>query len=542
MVFFRKIRSQVLGQFSTHQNRLASRRRIRCPQFLSLFLSLSFVASLLTARTTVAQDPPTASVQISTVNTGFTSAAYSSMTVGEVDGNAANGEEIIVTGQSGDVAVFGADGTERWRAKVPPPSCGDRMKISSTPALGTLYGDGVPYVVVTYGVICDGGIAAFRGTDGARKWNFNLKNFSKKRKFLTGEKFWRVWGSPALADTDGDGSLEIGFGAWSRNVYLLEHTGTVRMMYHAADTVWSSPAFSDTNLDGRPEMIIGTDISENRRLKPPTKNGGNIYALQTNRPQKLIANFREKTAFRWMTPVDQVVWSSPVVGDVLPNSPGAEVIVRSGCIFKEASGAFKGRWIKVLRPSDGKVLKTIPTAKCTSTSVALADVDSDGTPEIIGTDHVAAPGAEPAGCYVRAWRGSGEVLWGTRLITGGCADFRSPVVSDLDGNGSPEVVLNEGGRPFIVRGSDGAIISCNRGLPCAADKVDLRRVSNTRGSPAVRDLDGDSKVELVINGSKKVFVLKNLVLDSPSTADRPYQTPWPMYQRDSAHSGAYAPE
>ncbi len=114
------------------------------------------------------------------------------------------------------------------------------------------------------GAVCGGGVVAYRGSDGAMLWHFDLKRFSKREHFYA--RLHSVFSSPAVADVDGDGKMEVGFGAFDRNIYLLNADGTLRWYYHAADTVWSSPAFADVNADGKLEMIIGSDMTQNLNM------------------------------------------------------------------------------------------------------------------------------------------------------------------------------------------------------------------------------------------------------------------------------------
>jgi len=115
---------------------------------------------------------------------------FSSPVIAEIDGNTANGKEIAVGGSDGRIHVYHSDGSLVWENDTPIATCsgGSSNKLFSSPAVGELFGDGMPYVVVGYGGFgakqCDGGVVAFRGSDGATQWVFSLKKFSKKEHFL----------------------------------------------------------------------------------------------------------------------------------------------------------------------------------------------------------------------------------------------------------------------------------------------------------------------------------------------------------------------
>ncbi len=480
---------------------------------------------------------------------------YSAPVIAEIDGDSSNGKEVAVGGADGLLYVYRADGSRLWTAQLPIYGCGGlggTNKLLSSPAVGELFGDGIPYIVVGYGGVaskaCDGGIVAIRGTDGARLWNLNLKKFAKRERFFSLSS--TVFSSPALADTDGDGKMEIGFGAFDRNVYLLNANGSLRWYYQAADTVWSSPAFADVNGDGRLEMIIGTDISGNTRLRPITRDGGYVYAFKTQDRKGARINFRQKDGFFWQTAFDQVIYSSPVIADVLPNNPGAEVLVGSGCFFPQNRSAKRGRWIKILRLRDGKVLQTLTTPACSSSAPAVGDLDDDGVLEVIATVNGASEIGGDGQGKVMAWKAAVNTpLWTVEPLDRGRSDdysgnFSSPVVADVDGNGSLEVVTSYGGSLQIFNGKDGQALTC-QSRPCSSAVLSTN--SSLRNTPAAADLNGDGILDLVAAGadgaSGQLYGFTNLaeVLTTPAGGQEPYSAPWPMYRGNSAHTAAIIP-
>jgi len=111
---------------------------------------------------------------------------FSSPVIAEVSGNAADGREVAAAGSDGFVYVFRSSRALLWSQRIPPTKCrrgGEGSSIASSPAVGNLFGDGVPYLVVGYGSVdtrrCDGGVAVFRGPDGAPTWQFSTRAFSR---------------------------------------------------------------------------------------------------------------------------------------------------------------------------------------------------------------------------------------------------------------------------------------------------------------------------------------------------------------------------
>jgi len=176
---------------------------------------------------------------------------------------------------------------------------------------------------------------------------------------------------------------------------------------------------------------------------------------------------------------------------------------------------------------------------------AVGDLDGDGVAEIVideqlGTDHAIA------GTY--AFHADGSLYWeapGTGCATGG------PAIADLDGDGSPEVITSD-----AVLTHDGAVLCrfpTGSRVPAAADldlDGDTREVLSGRGAyraradangdceviwelaaggyPAVADFDADPYPEIVMPVDGRLLLLNHdgsevwsvpIPLDQPRIAD-----------------------
>ena len=483
-------------------------------------------------------------------------AYLSSPAVAEIDGNADNGLETAVGTRGGLLYAYGSGGALLWKAELPNFGCSSGgNRLLSSPAVGELFGDGHPYVVASYGGMggtkCPGGVAAYDGPTGALVWNIDLKAFAAR------ERFWAmshsVFSTPALADVDGDGRLEIGFASWDRNIYLADAAGGVLWYYNAADTVWSSPAFYDIDGDGRPEMIIGSPISQNKQLRPPTPNGGYVYALRAAQGMAAAArkkggktahySFRDPALVMWKTEFDQSIDASPVVADVWPAAPGPEVIIGSGCYFPQNSNRKRGKWIKVLRMSSGRVLQTLPAPACSTSSPAAGDVDDDGRLEIVATINGSSAAGGDGQSRIMAWKAeSREPLWSVIPRFDGGNDgwggfFNSPVIADLDGNGSLEVIVSNQHAVGIYRGRDGAALTCQE-WGCDG-KLWLISGGSLNSSPAAADMDLDGALELVAAGSWLYGWRGFSGLNSPAGGQPAFSAPWAMFRGNSRRTGIY---
>ena len=73
----------------------------------------------------------------------------------------------------------------------------------------------------------------------------------------------QILSSPALADLDGDGTVEIVVTDNEGLLTVLNHTGEEQCTFDAGNQIWGSPAVADLDGDGSLEIIVS---SKNRHL------------------------------------------------------------------------------------------------------------------------------------------------------------------------------------------------------------------------------------------------------------------------------------
>ncbi len=498
---------------------------------------------------------------------------YSSPRSANLDGDPTNGLETVVATSDAVVNAVSADGKLLWSTQLPNHTCTEASaenKLFSSAAVGNIYGDGNIHVVVGYGGIggipCGGGVLALDGRTGQQLWHFDLKKFAKERNF--GAPIGHtVFSSPVLKDINRDGKMEIAFGSYDRNIYVLNTYGEAVWYYQAADTVWSSGSFADIDGDGRDELIIGTDISENKFLTPATENGGYVYAFKVRikkekarkrqGSRRLFSknlkffNFQNPKAYFWRTHFPQTIHSTPSIGELIPENPGLEIAVGTGCYFPENNDIKEGRWIKIISLKTGAVLRTLDTPACMTSSPAIADIDEDGLNDVVayasGSKSIGADGKSK----VMAWNPrTSTLLWETNPLAQSFNDiwgghFSSPIIADLDGTGSLEVVVGNINDLVILAGKTGEHLTCK-----AANCGDTSRLSTgglIRGTPEAIDLNADGKLDLVIASRRKyssaiygaLFAWTNLeeIIDSADGIHPPYSTPWSMYKNTVQGNG-----
>ena len=380
---------------------------------------------------------------------------------------------------------------------------GSRDGIGSAPAVGDIDPDGTPDIVVA---TLAGFLYAFRGVDaaplggpGGRLLATDPPPNDSPESYGAGNAFF---GSPVLADLNGDGYLDVVAGASDRKVYAVDGRSValgqaeplpgwpVRpgdpTCNQLASSVLSTLAVADLNGDGRPEVIAGTSES----CSTPQTGAGRLYAL-------------------W--PEGNLHPSGPVVdgfpADIEPNFlgleiplpplttgiPGSPVAARSGDQVIIGTGTFLGPFAMV------KVHR------------ATGDVDVDNMVGLIF-------GAAGSGAFHRGPNGElGYSVAGVTVGPGGehgliqfvhqtplflpevapfpaaaypAEDYQflsNPSFADVDGDGLAELIAVNGGHfvhAFDFQGNEPA------GWPHFTFGWHM-------ASPAFGDLDGDGFLDMV---------------------------------------------
>jgi subtilisin family serine protease len=114
------------------------------------------------------------------------------------------------------------------------------------------------------------------------------------------------------------------------------------------------------------------------------------------------------------------------------------------------------------------------------TDAAVADIDVDGELEIIAADGNTSTGS------VYAWNADGSAVTGSWPVDVVGGVRHAPVVGDIDGDGSPEIIVSARGGLYAFRG-DGSLVSGS-----------WPKISVGYGDLALADFNGDGAHEIVM--------------------------------------------
>jgi outer membrane protein assembly factor BamB len=343
-----------------------------------------------------------------------------------------------------------------------------------------------------------------------------------------------VVGSPAIGDINGDGQNEVVFGSFDHYIYALRSDASYAPGWpqFAYDSVWSSPALADLTGDGQNEVIIGIDAHEHAEPGYTSQDGGELQVFSGN------------GARLWRSAQDEVLISSPAVAD-LDGDGRFEIAAGSGnfyCCF-DGTPSNEGKYFTVWN-HDGSILWRANLPTQVVGSPAIGDLNGDGKLEVV-------VGAMDGKVY--AFDGAtGQIRWSTQVRDMFNNQFipkpvvYSPMLADYTGNGHDDVFIALGWDIIVVRGSDGVQLTATSNLD--PNKPSYYTNYTIDGAPAIGDLDGNGKLDLVAASANNSGNNSNPPLQPINAQIHVWELPnssgkasWPQFSRTADNRGLLVP-
>lgn len=347
-----------------------------------------------------------------------------------------------------------------------------------------------------------------RGADAAREGVPFLEGFPKSKIGTV------AFGSPAVTDLDGDGSLEIltaGYGGCVRAWYAdgapvegfpLDTSGPDC----SGERINGPLALADLDGDGSPEILAGT-----RGVSNQPGQRGKVYVWHSD--GRLLPGWPKEMDWNAALGVGRAEVYSVAAGKLLPGN-GLQIL--AGTSNNAAnSGDFNQDTRNLYAWSaDGSLLSGYPTWYRTAGiwgQVAAADLNGDGLAEALtGRDHLYLHAYNASGAYLPGWpvRSFVDAALGTWDVHPYLEFTRAaPVVADLNGDGKVEIVAvgkvrsPDAGHAVVAAGvlvvtPEGERFPGWETAPLSG--APLYPEYGPSQAPSVADLDGDNRLEIIV--------------------------------------------
>lgn len=412
-----------------------------------------------------------------------------------------------------------------------------RSGFLATPAVGDITGDGRPEVVAAG---LDGRLYAWDRlgrTVRGFPYAIRLRGTAEQGKLDSA-----IYASPALADLDRNGRLDVVFGAADQRIYAVSGRGRTLPGWPvlARDSsggdkakILSSPAIGDLNGDGSPDVVEGT--AEAYGTTPSTT--GRVYAFSAR--GKLLPGWPVK-------PPALSADSIPLAGEGVPQSPVLADVDGDGrdevavAAFTGQPDLYRGTGERFSPASSNHFQVTGRGAQSPSSAPSVLALGanaafgrtSPGGPlryfsgmidERLALAQLAPATPTPFEHVLGGWDArSGSFLPRYPIPVEGWQIPTAPAVADVDGDGHAEVLEGSSGDILHAFSEDGTE---PRGWP-----------KDTGGwllaTPAIGDIDGDRRQDVVA-------ITRDGYLFAWGTPSRTATSEWPAFRHDVRNTGNY---
>ena len=330
----------------------------------------------------------------------------------------------------------------------------------------------------------------------------------------------QIWGSPAVADIDNDGILEVMITSKNQHMYILDGNCNVELNFNAEQFLMGTPTLGNLDNDEELEIVFG-GYSNPGKLFALNHDGSPVENFPVVLDEKIqrgvaLADFNGNGKMDIVLGTDDehiyLIYDNGQVADGFPFT--AENDFRSAPVVVEVIGEkiiFAGNRdnnLYAVNP-DGSLRFTVETGDDISASPGVVETE-EGPAIFFGSEDGKLYGVNSSGLPLSGW----PIDVGSEIIG-------SPAFTDLDNDGTPEIISAVSGMDLLIFRMDGS--------PYTDIPIEFEMPFS--GSPAVQDLDSDGDLEIVIGSTNSLIAVDIKDLGNSNNY-------WNMY-RGNVHRTGY---
>ena len=265
----------------------------------------------------------------------------------------------------------------------------------------------------------------------------------------------QIWGSPAVADIDNDGILEVMITSKNQHMYILDGNCNVELNFNAEQFLMGTPALGNLDNDEELEIVFG-GYSNPGKLFALNHDGSPVENFPVVLDEKIqrgvaLADFNGNGKMDIVFGTDDehiyLIYDNGQVADGFPFT--AENDFRSAPVVVEVIGEkiiFAGNRDNNLYAvnSDGSLRFTVETGDDISASPGVVETE-EGPAIFFGSEDGKLYGVNSAGLPLSGW----PIDVGSEIIG-------SPAFADLDSDGTPEIISAVSGMDLLIFRMDGS--------------------------------------------------------------------------------------
>lgn len=360
-------------------------------------------------------------------------------------------------------------------------------QVINAPVVIDLEKDGIPDVVIptsdNFNGLGVGYLRALNGKDGTEKWDANTDVYLDANRI-------QPRGTPAAADIDGDGFVEIVTPKAGGGLIAFEHDGKFKWATTMADgvTPWNvalnsaTVAIADLEGNGSPEIVVGGAIFD--AMGKLRYDGGAYFGSNngTYGSVSIIADLdgdgvQEVAGGKSALHADgSLYWDNgqidgyPAIADLDLDGKPELIVIAAG-------------QVRVQNPTTGAVLASLAMPGTGAGGApTIANFDADPEPEIAAANGSAYSVFEyttnPMPALSVKWQTATQDLSSNRT---GSSLF------DFQGDGAAEVVYNDECYLRVYNGIDGTVLY-----------EEANSSATIHEYPVIADVDGDNNTEILV--------------------------------------------